>query len=483
MTKRRNAKRYPQRATPREQLREFVGPFDPGNRSIAQFEMDLDRFDGLLSGFGSGGIGGISGGWWGPYKGLMAIPAVNRCVKLVSGALGGTPLYAFRDVAGGSQPAQQIFPTPSFIADPSSGVDTPVVTMSAWAVDFLLGGDAIGIMAGELADGTPTGWFPVAANMVQVAYVNGSVGTTFTNIYDSVNTGEPDAIIYRIGSLIVPSERVLHVKNTNAPGSLRGAGVLETSLSTLELARELERSARAVGRNAVPTGILSATSPDVTFAQLSTAKQDWIRRQSIGTVAALAPGVTFTPLSWNPEQRQLLEARKFSDTQIAQLFGVPIGFLGQSHGGLAYTTPTLDSKNFLQWAMNDIYERFEQAISAHQPRGNRAKFDRDYVVIQDPAEQMAWITAGLAAGIILKSEARTFLGLPPIAGIDKEPEPVPVPGVPAVAAAPVATDPDGTVVTDNPTEDLPSAGAGGVSGSASQFQGAPQADASKGVRL
>lgn len=468
-SKRRGGKPYQPRPVP--QVRQSY------NRSIAEFEMMThELYDGIPA-FGREGIGGVSGGWWGPYRGLMAIPSVNRCVKLVSNALGGAPTTVFRDVDGGSQPAVQVFPTPAFVADPSSGVDTPVVTMSSWALDFLLGGDAIGIMAGENSDGSPTGWFPVAANLVQVAYVNGSTGTTFTNVYDSVNNGYPDSVIYRVGSLIIPSERVLHVKNSNGPGSLRGAGVLETALGTLKLARDLDQSAQELTRNGVPTGVLSANNPDITLDQLTSAKREWIRKQSIGTVAALAPGVTFTPLSWNPEERQLMEARKYSDVQIAQLFGVPLGFLSQGVGGLTYSTPTLDSKSFLQWCMNDIFERFEQAISAHLPRGTRMKFDRDAIIVQDPAEQMAWLTSGLGAGIILKSEARTFLGLPPIDDIDAPP-------APPVIVAPVSDDSnEGEVVTDNATEDLPAPGAGGVSGSAGQFQGDPQSNASDGVSV
>lgn len=470
-SKRRNGRRVPY--VPKAEVRAY----DPGNRSVAEFQMDINRLDGL---FGGGGIGGVSGGWWGPYRGLMSIPSVNRCVKLIAGTLANSPVAQFRQVAGGTAPSVQVYPTPGFLADPAAGMDTYATVMSSWAVDFLLGGDAIGIMAGELADGTPSAWFPVSASMVQVAYVNGSVGTTFTNVYDSVNNGEPDQIIYRVGSLIIPADRVLHVKNINAPGSLRGSGVFETNIRTLELAYELDNAAKQVSRNGVPTGLLQASSPDTTFAQLSAAKQAWIKAQSIGTVAALAPGVTFTPLSWNPEERQLLEARKFSDVQISQLFGVPLGFLAQGIGGLTYASPTLDSKSFLQWCMNDVFNRFEQALSAHLPRGNTVRFDRDSVIVQDPNEQMLWLMQGIGQGIILKSEARTFLGLPPIGGIDDEPL-IPSPGIPQTVVAPVLDGNSGEVVTDNQTEDLPSASDTGGAGNGT-FNQAPQANASGAVK-
>lgn len=409
-SKRRGGKPYQPRPVP--QVRQSY------NRSIAEFEMMThELYDGIPA-FGREGIGGVTGGWWGPYRGLMAIPSVNRCVKLISGTLASAPRGAFTTTDDGT-PAIQVFPTPPFIVDPSGGVDTPVTVYGAWAVDYLLGGDAIGVVAGyDPMTGMPAAWFPIPANLVQVAYVNGSVGTTFTNIYDEVNTGYPDAIIYRVGSLIIPSERILHVKNTNGPGSLRGSGVLETALATLKLARDLDQSAQELTRNGVPTGVLSANNPDITLDQLTAAKRDWIRKQSIGTVAALAPGVTFTPLSWNPEERQLLEARKYSDVQIAQLFGVPLGFLSQGVGGLTYSTPTLDSKSLLQWCMNDIFQRFEEAISAHMPMNMCMEFDREAVIVQDPAEQIAWIDAALSAGILLKSEARVMLGLTPIDGID-----------------------------------------------------------------
>lgn len=368
------------------------------------------------------------GGW--AYRGLLGVPSVYRSVVLLSGLIGTLPLYAFRDPTGSDEDLPvRIYPTPSALSDPAAGHDTAAAFFSSLVTDYLLEGNAIAIVAARNADGWPTAWAQVPSSQVQVRYSDGGVAYN-----DPERALYP--VEYRIGQQTFSPRDVLHVKGgIFAPGALRGCGVLEHALSALQLAANLELQAGSVSQHGVPTGTLKAASGSaVTPGQMREAKEDWLQSQQTRTIAGLAPDIDFVPISWNPDEMQLIEARRFSVEQVSLLFGLPASMLNVSGGSYNYTNIGQDGVALLKYTVDQILIRFEQALSQHLPRGTSCKFDRDAILATDTASRYAAYQVGITAGFLTEDEVRRWENLPPLPP-KPEPDPIvpPMPGVPGSA--------------------------------------------------
>lgn len=338
-------------------------------------------------------------------RGVIGIPPVWRSVTLLSGLIGALPLHAFRDRGDG--PAARLVNTPPMLADPSAGHDTRITTVSTWVVDYLLDGNAMAVVASRNSAGWPTSWYPVPAAWVGVRPVLGAT------VYDSFGR-VLSPVEYAIGDQIYSPADVLHVKGLVLPGELRGIGVLEAACKTFETARKQECQANNVADHGVPAGTIESTNPDITVAQLRQAKDLWRETAGDGAIRALAPGTKFTPISWRPDEAQMLEARQFSTQQFAMLFGLPLRYLATEVGGLTYSAPGPDGIDLLKFTVDQILVRFEQELSRHMPRGTTALFDRSAVQRTDLKTLLETLQIGLGAGIYSVPEARTILDLPVI---------------------------------------------------------------------
>ncbi|MBN6037469.1 phage portal protein [Amycolatopsis sp. 195334CR] len=354
---------------------------------------------------------------WGHYGLVRAlgVPGVGRAVTLISDLIGGLPWDAY--TTHGREIPEKISPRPMLLEQPNPE-EIRMVTFAAWAVDYLLHGNAIGVIAERNALGVPTAVVPVPACRVGVRRAGGQT-------YAVLPEG---AIEYSIGSRTFSSHEVIHVKALAEPGALRGVGVLEAHLNgagALDLAGELARQARNIDGNGVPTGVLKAMSPDVTEDQLRAAKLAWMTSQRDRTVAALGPGTEFEALAWNPEELQLIEARKFSLLEVANIFGLPPRYLGASSGdSMTYSTSETEAIELLKLSIGGHLTRFEQTLSLAFPRGTQVRADLSVLLRSDTTARYNAYKTGIDAGFLLPSEARAKEDdLPPVEGIDHRPRP------------------------------------------------------------
>lgn len=365
----------------------------------------------------------------------LGIPGVARAVSLISDLIGGLPWDAY--TTHGRDVAEKITPRPLLLEQPNPE-EVRMTSMAAWVADYLLHGNAVGVYTERNALGVPTAIVPVPACRVGVRRVDGQT-------YSVLPEG---AIEYSIGTRRFSAHDIFHVKGLAEPGELRGLGVLEAHLNgrgSLDLAEELARQARNIDGNGIPTGVLKATSPDVTPDQLREAKALWLETQRDRTVAALAPSTEFQALAWNPEELQLIEARKFSLLETANIFGLPPRYLGASSGdSMTYTTSETEAIELLKLSIGGHLTRFEQTLSLAFPRGTQVRADLGALLRSDTAARYGAYETGIRAGFLLPSEARAKEDdLPPIEGINDRPprqqQPPPAPAQPPAAVVPLPT--------------------------------------------
>lgn len=361
------------------------------------------------------------------YRGGMSIPGAWRAASLLSGLLGQVPWDAYRNRGG--DPVVRIDPTPLLLDQPYPP-DTRMTTFSSWALDLIWHGNAFGVIAARNSDGVPIAAVPVPAEQVGVRYVSRRSVTP-------LNAGPVE---YNVGSMIFAPDEVIHIKGPCQPGALRGFGVLEAHLDgSLNLAQSQAEQAGALSQHGVPTGVLQSDNPDLTQDEANKLKTNWLTSQQTRTISVLNATTHFQPLSWNPEQMQLVEARRFTLTELELIFGLPVGWLGGMNSARQYSNIEQDAVNLLKFSMSEHLARFEQTLSAIYPRGTTVKAQLDAILRADTLTryQAYRIALDPAAPWLTVDEVREQEDRPPM----PEPPPTPIPEpIPAL---------DGPVPADN----------------------------------
>lgn len=348
------------------------------------------------------------GGGPSSYRGGMKIPGAWRAAVLLSDLLGGVPWHAFRDRAGQMAMVQ---PTPLLLEQPNPP-DTRMTTLSSWALDLIWEGNAVGVIAARNAEGWPTAAIGVPARTVGVRRVG----------REALSQLPVGSIEYRIGNLTFGEREIIHIKGPCEPGSLRGLGVLEAHLNeTLDLAREQMRQARSISQHGVPTGTLKSDNPDLTQAEADKLKSKWLQAQRDRTVAVLNASTSFEPLAWNPHDMQLVEARRYTLTDLELIFGLPVGWLGGMNSARQYSNIEQDAVNLLKFTLGGHLARFEQTLSLHLPRGTEAKANLDAVLRSDTLTRYQAHAIALANKFLTVDEVRQLEDRPPMPpGVDAE---------------------------------------------------------------
>jgi HK97 family phage portal protein len=312
-----------------------------------------------------------SGAPWLSYAGMMSVPGAFRASMLIADLFSALPWDAYRDYAG--NPTEKLTPRPIVLEQPNPQ-ETRAVSITSMVLDYLWHGNAIALVMTRDSNGYPTSYLPVPAEWVSVRRIP----------YEDNPTIPAGIIEYRIGNKVCYQNDVLHIKGPCRPGALRGMGVLELHCQTLELSRELSSQAADVNMRGVPTGVLTNPNPDITPDEISAAKTSWNTSTTQQTVAVLGGGTTYTPIGWNPDERQLIESRKFSLTEIALIFGVPFSMLGAETGGsMDYTNIETEANGLLKFNLAGHIAKWEQALSLLFPRGTYVCLDRDQILQGD----------------------------------------------------------------------------------------------------
>lgn len=382
------------------------------------------------------------------YRGFLSVPGAWRASVMLSDLFAQMPFHSYRrGPAGGDVATPRNAP---ILDEPAGTHEDPLTVYASWAMDYLWDGNAVGVYTARGANGLPVAILPVPVCDVGVRMqvVPGSRNGRLTEY-----TGRRE---YSIGGVVFDQADIFHVKGPCAPAALRGLGVLETQLATLTLARDLQAQADAIGLHGVPTGLLKSTNPEADPADLTLAKAAWIDSQRQRTIAALGPNIDFEPLAWNPEDMQLVEARKMSLTEMELTFGLPVGWLGGSTSSRTYSNVEQDAVNLIKFSMlAGMIAKFESKFTRQVlPRGQTARANRDAVLRSDTMTR--YQAHALALG------KKPFKTVNEVRGTENL---APLPGGDELDLTPVDPTPDPTETTDTtdnpPTTDNQASPEGG----------------------
>lgn len=330
----------------------------------------------------------------GPYSAVSvrSLPGVARALSVIGGMLRQMPLDAVKGA--------EVLPRPSILEAPDPDHERAAL-IGLLTEDYLLHGNAVACVTVRKADGWPAAISYVPAQAVMLEW--------------NPRTHELE---YRVGGRLIPRHDVIHVRRGADPGfPWRGVGVVEQHAEPLGRAMdEGAYSRRVLSDSGVPSVVVIAPNPDLSQDEADAAQDMWEEKYSgpRRRPAVLPHGTEVKPLAWSPTDAQLVEARKLTRQDMADIFGLDGYWLGAEASGLTYRSNGPLYLNLMRQTIEPIAQDIEQVFTRTlMPHGTAVKFDRSYVLQDDMAGEIRMAWNAVAAGLWTWEEARVRLGKSP----------------------------------------------------------------------
>ena len=347
----------------------------------------------------------------GPYQGCLQISAAWRASMLLSELLGRLPWDEYKDAGEPEDPPEKQHVPP--VLEQPAPPDTRMVTFSSMGLDALFHGNAVAIIADRDRQGYPTALVPVVAERVWIKRVQRGDELPWP----------VGSIAYWIGPEPTPNadprdgsgkwyrpDEVFHVKGPCRPGALRGMGVLEVGLNggPLALAQTLSSQANNVSEAGVPTMHIRSFDPDFDAGQATELKAKAQETQRVRSPMVTNALVEAKPLSWNPTETQLLEARRLSLVEVANMFGMDAEWVNAGQVSGTYQNIEQKGIDFLRHSAGGWLARFEQALTAIRPRGRWVEANRNAELQADTLTRFQCYEIAIRNGFLTRDECRAL---------------------------------------------------------------------------
>jgi HK97 family phage portal protein len=362
---------------------------------------------------------GSSPVWWQTYESsapavtdssVLGLPGAFRAVTLLAHTVAGLPLQAFR---GDAQVT-----TPPLLERPNS-YEIRRTTIERIVTSLLMRGNCFLYLGGWDAAMRPTTFEVVNPDAV-------SVDTT---------SGEP---LYRIGSM-EPLTRyeVVHLRYLSFGGSVMGVGPVEAARSGLQGVLALDQYGRSAWTsNGVPSAVITVEDPTLSPEMAEEIKARWVANTTgpTRTPTVLPATMTAKEIAWTPQDAEYLASKVQSLTDLALIFGVPVGRLGGDGPRNTYSNLTADEASFARYSISPLTSMIEGPLSDLLPRGTVARFNLDALLRGTTEERYRAHKLGIDGGWLTPNEVRALEGREPLPGGDDLP--MPKPSTPPQAEAP-----------------------------------------------
>jgi HK97 family phage portal protein len=229
----------------------------------------------------------------------------------------------------------------------------------------------------------------------------------------------------RISKSMIEPINVIHLLMHSGNG-VQGRSIISFATNTIKLTGNAEKAASEFfGSGMTVQGILSTETPRLTKDQREAIRTAWNESQ-VGNgsgLAVLEGGMTFTPVSSNSKEAQLLETRLFNVQEVARWFNISPVLLGD----LSKTSYNSIEQSQLQFVVNTLapfVEMLQQELNRKliMPDDQGLYYIdiiEEDIIKQDKAAQANYLNTLVQSGIITRNEARQKLGYTPIEGGDE----------------------------------------------------------------
>lgn len=354
-------------------------------------------------------------GRYGQANAAVGLSATWACVGLIAGTIASLPLMIYR-TENGIRKVDKDHPLYFVLHDSPNYEQTAVDFWEVMAANIELHGNAYALIERR------TGGIITSLNLIRPDRMtvrrlsNGDLQYSWTDNGKSYEKRSAD---------------VLHIRGPLGDG-ISGTSTLSICRSVFSGAIAAEDAAASMFRNGVnPSGVLS-TKPETQLDQQQRRDlEQLLQERYVGSIRQGRPmlldnGLSWTQLSIDPQDAQMLESRKFSGEEICRIFGVPPAMAAfgdkASNWGTGKETEIL---GFQKFTLRKRMKRMEQAVlkqlvplSERRAQGTVIEFNLEGLLRGDTASRYEAYEKAINMGLRTRNECRALENLPPIEGGD-----------------------------------------------------------------
>ena len=124
----------------------------------------------------------------------------------------------------------------------------------------------------------------------------------------------------------------------------------------------------------------------------------------------------YAPIFISPKDAQWIEARQFTTTEIARLFGVPASLMLTGVDGNSQTYSNVEQEwiAFTRFTLTQYLRKIEEALTALAPLGQTIRFNIEGLLRSDTLTRYQAHQIAISTGFETINEAREIEGRPPL---------------------------------------------------------------------
>lgn len=349
---------------------------------------------------------------------IMKIPTANACLDKITNQIASMPIYLYKENADGSIEKIKNDRREKLLNHESNDFLNGYNLKRHMAKDYLLeGATYVSIIE---AGNTILELHPLNAKSitVQKKVKNGfrTVGADFvlTAAENGVNnTYNSKPTVFKSYELIIALR--------DSKDGLTGKGLIKQGKDIFNQAlSEMEYTQNLYERGALPLGLLK-TEGRMNETQINALRDSWRNlyggvKNSAKTVV-LQEGMQYQALSMNPNEIQMSETRKGTNSEICKLFGVPEHMVGSSASSQYINLE--QNLSFLKHTLTPIIISLESAfdkallLESEKDAGYFFRFDTSEILRTTERERIETLKIAVESGIYTIDEARAKVDLPP----------------------------------------------------------------------
>jgi HK97 family phage portal protein len=342
----------------------------------------------------------------------MTLSAFWACLMLKGGTVGGMSIGVFDGYGEKTHRAVTNVPLFGILHESPNADQTPTDYWEFATISLMLRGNHYARKLKE--GGRLIGLEPVRPDIVSVRRrEDGRIGYRWSWEGRSYDLTEDD---------------VFHIRGFGG-GPLGGLSTIAYARESLGLAIAAERTAGGLFANGVrPTGALTFKeflSPDDRTIARGDMVDQFAGAANAGRPFILEGGATWSSISMNADDAQLLESRAWSVEDVCRWCMTPPVMIGHTSKTTSWPTGTEQQVLlYLKFGLNTMLRRIEQSIRkqlltpAERARGLFAEFNMETLLRGDSAGRARFYQVMTLIGAMTRNEVRSKENLPPIDGGD-----------------------------------------------------------------
>jgi len=221
----------------------------------------------------------------------------------------------------------------------------------------------------------------------------------------------------------VPMSSMLHLRAIGLDG-LWGESPVRLCRTSLSVLASQEQAQLEVMKNAGNPKIAIVSPGPMGAPARQMVLEDYMKHHAgaanAGKPLVLSEGMKVERISSTLDDSGIANARRYSIEDVSRIYGVPAAYLSEQSGmSGAYGTMEWTSRRYVDSCLAHWFAAWSAEIVAKLAPFGTASFDADTISQPPLAEQFAALRTGVESGIITRNEARDWLNLAPLDGLDE----------------------------------------------------------------